>query len=68
MKRLNLDLPEDEHAELKAFAARQHTSIKELVSTWIREKMGAADTPEQGRKQGVVYPQGGLPASTLADR
>jgi len=35
MKRVNFDLPADQHAKLKVYAARQGKSIKELLTEYV---------------------------------
>lgn len=56
MKRLNVLLTEDEHAEFKQLAAKKRTTMTDLVEAWIREALTADKTSEAGSKGGVCYP------------
>jgi hypothetical protein len=41
MKRLTLDLPESLHKTLKLKAVEEGSTIRDLVTMWIREKIDA---------------------------
>lgn len=37
MKRVNFDLPADQHAKLKIYAARQGKTVKELLTEFVAQ-------------------------------
>jgi hypothetical protein len=65
--KLSPSVPRSTWERLKSLALQQNRSLNDLLNEWIEEKL-AADQPEEGKKGGVVYALGGLPAGMLADR
>ena len=49
-KRINLKVDEDLHARLKAQAALQRTTLQDLVTEWLREKLADAERPRERRE------------------
>jgi hypothetical protein len=66
---LTLRLPRDWHEDLRRRAFEERRSIAELIREALMAHFGYQEPqPEEGKKGGVVYAMGGMPAGMLADR
>lgn len=69
---LSLRIPKEWHEDLRTRAFHERRPIAELIREALKQTFGYTEpeegVEEEGRKGGVVYRQGGIPAALIADQ